>query len=98
MKLLIPSFLIVIMVTYFCYRITKSNDHAETVISAQQASMVAGLVGATSDEDPTHVIVDGDEMPGIGSLENKPDTALVYFNKTDRRIHIKYLAPANLVH
>ncbi len=94
MKLLIPSFLIVIMVTYFCYRITKSSDHAESVISAQQASMVVGLVGTTTDEDPTHVIVDGDEMPGIGAGVARPDTALVYFNETDRRIHIKYLAPA----
>jgi len=45
-------------------------------------------------QDPTHVIVDGDEMPGIGADKTNPDTALVYFNETDRKIHIKYLAPS----
>lgn len=72
------------------------SDNATSVPFEGQASIGSRLLSAAgdADADPTHVIVDGDEMPGIGALVERPDTALVYFNQKDRRIHIKYLNPS----
>lgn len=69
------------------------SGRSEAVPFEGQTSIGSRLLSA-ADIDPTHAIVDGDEMPGIGALENNPDTALVYFNEADRRIHIKYLSPS----
>ncbi len=93
MKYLFPALAGLLAISAVCFCI-KLNDSKLQLGEGRQAAMVAGLVGTTTDDDPTHVIVDGDEMPGIGAGVERPDTALVYFNETDRRIHIKYLAPA----
>lgn len=36
------------------------------------------------------VVIDGDEIPGIGADKIKPDTCYAYYNQRDHRIHISY--------
>lgn len=36
------------------------------------------------------VVVDGDEIPGIGGTKEHPDTCTSYYNQKDHKIHIAY--------
>lgn len=81
------SHLIIIVSLFLACINCRPSTHSKAPIASTTVSQVTDL-------PCTNVIVDGDEMPGIGADKANPDTALVWFNQRDRRIHIKYLSPS----
>ncbi len=37
-----------------------------------------------------NIVIDGDEVPGIGADRAKPDTCLAFYSRIDDKIHIRY--------
>lgn len=50
-----------------------------------------GLVALTHSSDQLQtVVMEGDEMPGIGGDEEQPDVVYAWYNHNDQHIHLEY--------
>lgn len=79
MKLIIMFFCIVIGIAIGVFIATNGDS------MKMEGHIVAGKLQM--------IIVDDYEVPGIGADSSRPDTALVWYKRSDQYVHMKYLTP-----
>lgn len=60
------------------------------LLIASLASFLFGCIEQERIRTRDKVVVDGDEIPGVGGTKEHPDSCIAYYNQKDHRIHIAY--------